>query len=89
MQTTFSSTKHSSSISINFVVPQVWGLFVDYGIGRNTPRGHSEALSSERFLTFQRDLRNAIILPVSAIIVMMRAEQYHRQFLVVHLFRRI
>lgn len=71
MQTTFSSTKHSSSISINFIVPQVWGLFVDYGTGRNTPRGHSEALSSERFLTFQRDLRNAIILPVSAIIVMM------------------
>lgn len=68
MQTTFSSTKHSSSISINFIVPQVWGLFVDYGTGRNTPRGHSEALSSERFLTFQRDLRNAIILPVSGFI---------------------
>lgn len=25
-----------------------YGLFVDYGTGRNTPRGHREALSSER-----------------------------------------
>lgn len=35
--------RHYSRTGIN-----TYGLFVDYGTGRNTPRGHREALSSER-----------------------------------------